>query len=196
MPQANAWLQPTIDLVKLMIDDGKSPQDVADRTKRTVKAVLSMANRNGLGPWKHFPEDKRRAIIPPTFLADCHTMTQQQLSEKYQRARSRISEWEKRVGFVRPKRVPATPKPKSRNIWRYIGPKPADILRADTSEVGLAVSYLRTLSAITKCDANGRDDPEKGTHWRRGSSVYDAAGIVERAAEVRQIEARRQARAA
>lgn len=57
---------------------------------------------------------------------------------------------------------------------------PVDRPHLDMSYAGRAAEYLRRFGPVIRCDANGRFAID-GTHWRRGSTLLDAAQIVDRA---------------
>lgn len=48
------------------------------------------------------------------------------------------------------------------------------------TRVGQAVDFLRKFGPISRCFSTGKLDP-KGDHWRRGSTVLNAAEVIERA---------------
>jgi hypothetical protein len=153
-----------------------------DLTQRYKCGTRSLARwRAALGVVMHSPHEP--VPVPAGFRLVAPEHTRKELRERYGRSDRIIARWLGQEGVTcrRPDR-PAPPSPAKKSAAperRKFQMTPLAIKR-DHSRAGQAADYLRKFGPITRCNADGRFDPE-GDHWRRGSSILSAEDIVARA---------------
>jgi len=179
--------------VRSMVAKSMTAKQIAAETGRSAKSIVYMVCAYELGPWRGKSGMFRDLTHIPEDFAEQHgRMTQTQLAAHYGRSGSTISLWVRRAGLLRPKTVkinktkkPPVSKIEIKPICMGKGGKSAVVnFHRDMSRVGLAVEFLRSLSPVSRCRADGILDP-KGSYWRRGSAVFNDEQVVERADEIR-----------
>jgi hypothetical protein len=190
-----------IETIRTMIAGGETGDQIGAVLGRTKSSVMHIVQRNNLGPWLSrkgcAPRDT--SVIPDDFVQMWQTMMQRDLALHYKRSALTISIWTKGKGLVRiydiakarsAKRPPEQRKKPRLVITAAAGHKPARVeIYRDQSPAGLAVTYLRKLSPVYRCNENGRHD-EAGKFWLRGHTVLTDADVIERADWLRSRERR------
>jgi len=198
--------QDELNAIREQVALGKSASQIGEAMGRTKRSIVGLVKGHNLGPWrsKHGHAPGSVDWIPTDLEQHWHLMNQAALAKHYGRSASTISLWVRRMGLVRTaeKRfVPVSPKQRAKPkpvapVKRPLashggGHKPAqfEAPQRDMSPVGLAVEYLRRLSAVYRCTETGRADVA-GQFWRRGNSVLTDVDVIERADWLRSRERR------
>lgn len=117
--------------------------------------------------------DRRSSpAVPADFHLVAPSLTKRQLRERYHRADPTINRWLQEAGVEPGRYLPVPPAPVAR-APRVVAP--ANLARANQ-----AAEFLRRFGAVTRCNQDGRFDPD-GHCWRRGSAILCAAEIIARA---------------
>jgi hypothetical protein len=193
-----------LKVIRKLVAKGMTAREIGKEVGHHATSICYVVRQHKLGPWLSRRGYKPRTdnSPPADFDALYPTMSNGALALHYKRARKTIAAWVKERGLSRPARVKqekpakpaARPKPTlvAKHAWVKNGghkQQPIGVQR-DMSPVGLAVEYLRTLSAVYRCDANGRPDPKCGKFWLRGHTVLTDADVIERADWLRSRELR------
>lgn len=136
----------------------------------------------------HGPLRKR---MPDDFRTVAPDLTRGQLGERYDVTRKIIARWleeadvecqpsdrNRDLSAARSALARKRPTFVNRNNAYLTGP--VDRPRKDTTRAGQAADYLRRFGPVIRCTPAGRYS-ETGAHWLRGSTVLNAAEVVERA---------------
>lgn len=132
-----------------------------------------------------FGQGQRQRKHPP---ADYATTTigisRRQVAKTHGVSEDTAERWDRELGIVRPRHLPGR-KPATKPVRRVsvvstFMTAPVDRPHMDMSYAGRAAEYLRKYGPVIRCDERGRFDIA-GTHWRRGSTLLDAAQIIDRA---------------
>jgi len=118
------------------------------------------------------PPPRQHPTLPAGFALDAPGLTMKQAKERYNRGETTLNRWaiEADICFRTP-----------RLAKTIMGPKGAvDRTQRDMTRAGQAADYLRRLSSVFRCDANGRAKTN-GKFWRRGSATLTDADLIERA---------------
>ena len=188
-----------IETVRTMVAAGKSAQTIGNALGRTKRCIIGLVKRKNLGPWMSVntcPE-YHATTMPEGFAAMWQTMSNIRLAKHYGRSSSTIHKWVQNCGLKRPDGVRMTAPSKSAPVAKprlvitaAAGHKPARVeIYRDQSPAGLAVTYLRKLSPVYRCNENGRHDVA-GKFWLRGHTVLTDADVIERADWLRSRERR------
>jgi len=191
--QHNHWTPERMDEVRGLIAKGMTAREVSEATGLTRKAVIEAAKRYGLGPWLVKPGSKPGDTrhIPDDYAERWAVLSNKQLAAHYRKSGATVGVWNKLLGLVRPTGKHVNPKPAktappktitSATVKRWPAHhKPAPMVsNRDVTQAGLAADFLRRFGPVVRCRADGRYD-ERGTHWRRGSTVLTADEVIERA---------------
>ncbi len=154
-----------------------SLEALAEHYGRGITTVRLWASRLGLSRPRGAHLSASTANSMPSNFAQMQSgYTIQQLMAHYRVGRDIIRRWMKEAGIQRDR---------FQQPLRLIKPNayatsPVDRPHRDSSRAGMAADFLRRFGPVARCDERGRFDPT-GTHWRRGSTVLDAAEVIDRA---------------
>jgi len=187
------------EAIRTLVAQSKTAKEIAAITGRSDKSIVYIVRTFKLGPWLgRSSHTQTTEHIPTDFAQRWRTSSQADLAKHYERSGSTISLWTKRMGLVRSTaaRLHSVPKPKpvpkslNKPFRMHGGHKPPEtVVYRDMGPVGLAVEYLRKLSAVSRCREDGRLDPA-GMFWRRGSKTLTDQDVVALADEIRAREQR------
>jgi transposase len=188
-----------IETIRSMVAQGKSAQTIGNALGRTKRSIIGLVKRKKLGPWLSGSgrPAHNTTTMPDGFAAMWQTMSNASLAKHYGRSSSTIHKWVKNSGLQRPAGVRLTAPKQSAPVAKprlvitaAAGHKPTRVeIYRDQSPAGLAVTYLRKLSPVYRCNANGRHDVA-GKFWLRGHTVLTDADVIERADWLRSRERR------
>ena len=178
--------------IRVLVASGLTSKAVGAEIGFDRNAICKIVLEYDLGPWNTSARSDQ-SPAPADFAEKWEVMPRAVLVKHYGVSQGVITRWVKQSGLKRDRginigRGRKVQKEKRANIKPFImhgGHKPTEIvIHRDMSSVGLAVEFLRSLSPVSRCRADGMLDP-KGSYWRRGSAVFNNEQVVERADEIR-----------
>lgn len=173
------WTDNTKEYVRIQAANGQTALAIGQTLGVTRSAILGGISRYSLGKLK------RRNVIPDDFAQLWPTMLIQELAAHYGVGRDAPGRWAAKLGLPSKAMLnPPKPKRKPRQGGFYTGPMPApEQFRYEDSPVGEAHRYCGKFAPTFKVPGG----------WRYGSRLLSDAELVEKAAFLREREARRAA---
>jgi len=128
---------------------------------------------------------RNRKEAPADYATASIGISRRKLAKMHGVSEDTAERWDREHGIVRPRHLPGR-KPAEKPVRRVsVVPAymtaPVDRPHLDMSYAGRAAEYLRKFGPVIRCNERGHFDIS-GAYWRRGSTLLNAAQIIERAA--------------
>ena len=188
--------QDQLDRIRGMVPQGFTSTEIGATVGLHRNKVCKIVAAHGFGPWPKRAQGNN-SPSPADFVEQWRTMNRAALVAYYGVSQNTVARWAKECGLQRDRglnvglarRAQVVKRIKPFRMHGGHKPTPIETVR-DMTRVGLAVEWLRRLSAVSRCRADGVLD-QKGEFWRRGSATLTDEQIVALADEIRARDMRR-----